>query len=53
MKILVVCPRYEYGDEKRDYSYDYRNFFLTLRSLKFQTDIFDFFMNLNFMEKRK
>jgi spore maturation protein CgeB len=60
MKILVVCPRYEYGDEKRDYSYDYRNFFLTLRSLKFQTDIFDFFyefklhgkekMNSNFLE---
>jgi spore maturation protein CgeB len=60
MKILLVCPKYEYGDEKRDFSYEYKNFFLTLQNSKYEIDIFDFFfefkthgkekMNFNFLK---
>lgn len=43
MKILVTSPQYEYGDKKRGYSYDYRNFFLPLKNSNYFVDFYDYF----------
>lgn len=53
MKILVTCPKFEYGDEKRGHSYDYRNFFLPLKKLNHEIEFFDFFLEAKKYGKEK
>lgn len=42
MKILLVCMTYAYGDTNREYSYEYFNFYLTLKQMGFEVEIFDY-----------
>jgi len=42
LKILVVAMRYGYGLEERGYSYEYYNFYLPLRDLFGDVELFDF-----------
>ena len=41
MKILCCFAKYAYGDLKKDYSYEYLNYFLPLKSLYPDTELFD------------
>lgn len=42
MKILLACMQYDYGDPKRGYSYEYYNFFLSLKSAGYEVVLFDY-----------
>jgi spore maturation protein CgeB len=42
MKVLLVCMEYDYGEPSRGHSYEYYNFFLSLRSLGHDVTIFDY-----------
>jgi spore maturation protein CgeB len=53
LNILVVCPKFEYGEEHRGYSYDYRNFFLPLTSTENTVEFFDFFSEFKVYGKKK
>ena len=42
MKILLVCMLHSYGDPKREYSYEYFNFYLTLQQMGHDVELFDY-----------
>ena len=42
MKILVVCMEHTYGDPKREYSFEYFNFFKVLEALGHEVELFDY-----------
>ena len=42
MKILLVIMLHSYGDKKREYSYEYFNFYLALKKLGHDVRIFDY-----------
>lgn len=44
MKILVVCMRHTYGDPKREYSFEYFNFFQVLEAMGYQVELFDYML---------
>jgi len=46
MKILLVCMRYSYGDPNREYSYEYNNFYLSLKDMGHEVTIFDYMEEL-------
>ena len=42
MKILLVCMRYAYGDSNREQSYEYFNFYLSLKAMGYEVELFDY-----------
>lgn len=42
MKILLVCMQYTYGDSSREYSYEYFSFYLTLKNMGHEVELFDY-----------
>ena len=42
MKILLACMLHSYGDPKREYSYEYFNFYLTLQAMGHDVELFDY-----------
>jgi spore maturation protein CgeB len=42
MKILVVCMLHTYGDAKREYSFEYFNFYQVLNAMGHEVELFDF-----------
>ena len=46
MKILLVCMQYDYGDPDRGLSYEYNNFYLSLRDMGHDVIIFDYMEEL-------
>lgn len=42
MKILVVCMLHTYGDPKREYSFEYFNFYQVLKAMGHEVEIFDY-----------
>lgn len=46
MKILLVCMRYDYGDSDRGLSYEYNNFYLSLKDMGHDVTIFDYMEEL-------
>ena len=46
MKILLVCMQYDYGDPKRGLSYEYCNFYLSLKDMGHEVIVFDYMAEL-------
>lgn len=42
MKILLACMLHSYGDPKREYSYEYFNFFQVLKQMGHEVELFDY-----------
>jgi len=42
MKILLVCMKHAYGDSNREHSYEYFNFYLTLKQMGYEVELFDY-----------
>ena len=42
MKILLACMLHTYGDSKREYSYEYFNFYLSLKQMGYEVELFDY-----------
>lgn len=42
MKILVVCMLHTYGDPKREYSFEYFNFYQVLKAMGQEVELFDY-----------
>ncbi len=42
LKILVVSMLHTYGDPKREYSYEYFNFYLVLKQIGHEVELFDY-----------
>lgn len=42
MKILLACMSHTYGDPKREYSYEYFNFYLSLKQMGHEVELFDY-----------
>lgn len=42
MKLLVVCMLHTYGDAKREYSFEYFNFYQVLKAMGHEVELFDF-----------
>lgn len=42
MKILIVCMKHSYGDPKRELSFEYFNFYLTLEQMGYEVALFDY-----------
>lgn len=51
MKILLVCMEYDYGDPSRGHSYEYYNFYQSLRDLGHQVTLFDYMAELKRLGK--
>ncbi|WP_332778394.1 CgeB family protein [Polaromonas sp.] len=46
MKILLVCMEYDYGDPSRGHSYEYYNFYQSLKDLGHEVTLFDYMAEL-------
>lgn len=42
MRILVVCMAHTYGDPKREYSFEYFNFYQVLKTMGHEVELFDY-----------
>lgn len=42
MKILLACMLHTYGDSKREYSYEYFNFYQSLKKMGHEVELFDY-----------
>lgn len=42
MKILLACMLHTYGDPKREYSYEYFNFYQSLKQIGYEVELFDY-----------
>ncbi len=42
MKILLACMRHTYGDPKRECSYEYFNFYQSLKQMGHEVELFDY-----------
>lgn len=51
MKILLACMQYDYGDPQRGKSYEYYNFFLSLKSAGYEVILFDYMGELEAVGK--
>lgn len=51
MKILVVCMLHTYGDPKREYSFEYYNFFQVLKTMGHEVELFDYMGELRALGK--
>lgn len=46
MRILLVCMQHDYGDQTRGYSYEYYNFYLSLKDVGHEVVIYDYMEEL-------
>jgi len=51
MKILLACMLHTYGDPKREYSYEYFNFYLSLKQMGHDIELFDYMGELQALGK--
>lgn len=51
MKILIVCMEYDYGDPSRGHSYEYYNFYQSLKDLGHDVTLFDYMAELKRLGK--
>lgn len=51
MKILLVCMEYDYGDPSRGHSYEYYNFYQSLKDLGHEVTLFDYMTELKCLGK--
>src|SRR5450830_1178530 len=51
MKILLVCMEYDYGDLARGHSYEYYNFYQSLKNLGHEVVLFDYMAELKISGK--
>ena len=51
MKILLVCMLHSYGDPKREYSYEYFNFYQVLKQMGHEVELFDYMGELRIFGK--
>lgn len=51
MKILVVCMLHTYGDPKREYSFEYFNFYQVLGAMGHEVELFDYMGEMNALGK--
>lgn len=51
MKILVVCMLHTYGDPGREYSYEYFNFYQSLKHMEHEVELFDYMGELKKLGK--
>lgn len=51
MKILIVCMLHTYGDSKREYSYEYFNFYQILKQMGHEVEIFDYMAEIRVLGK--
>lgn len=51
MKILLVCMEYDYGDPSRGRSYEYYNFFESLKDLGHEVTLFDYMAEVKHIGK--
>ena len=51
MKILLVCMEYDYGDPSRGHSYEYYNFYQSLKDLDHEVTLFDYLAELKHIGK--
>jgi spore maturation protein CgeB len=51
MKILLVCMSYDYGDPARGHSYEYYNFYQSLKALGHEVQLFDYMTELQQLGK--
>lgn len=51
MKMLIVCMEYDYGDPSRGHSYEYYNFYQSLKSLGHDVTLFDYMAELKRLGK--
>lgn len=42
MKVLLACMLHPYGDSRRGYSYEYYNFYLSLKQMGHEVELFDY-----------
>ena len=51
MKILLACMEYDYGDPSRGRSYEYYNFYQSLKDLGHEVTLFDYMAELKRLSK--
>ncbi len=51
MKILLACMLHTYGDLKREYSYEYYNFYQSLKQMGHEVELFDYMGELQALGK--
>jgi spore maturation protein CgeB len=51
MKILLTCMEYDYGDPSRGHSYEYYNFYQSLKDLGHEVTMFDYMAELKRLGK--
>jgi spore maturation protein CgeB len=51
VKILLVCMQHDYGDPARGFSYEYHNFYDSLRALGHEVELFDFMAEIRTLGK--
>lgn len=51
MRILVVCMQYDYGDRTRGFSYEYNNFYLALKDMGHDVNLFDYMTEIQELGK--
>lgn len=51
MKILLACMLHTYGDPKREYSYEYFNFYQSLKQMGHEVELFDYMGELQALGK--
>lgn len=51
MKILLVCMLHAYGDPTREYSYEYYNFYQSLKQMGYEVELFDYMGELRTLGK--
>jgi len=51
MKILLVCMEYDYGDPSRGHSYEYYNFYQSLKDLGHEVTLFDYMTEIKSLGK--
>jgi len=51
VKILLVCMKHTYGDPKREYSYEYFNFYQSLKQMGHDVELFDYAVEIQALGK--
>lgn len=51
MKILLACMAHDYGDPERGYSYEYYNFYQSLKELGHEVELFDYMTEIKALGK--
>lgn len=53
MKILLACMKHAYGDSTREYSYEYFNFYLSLKEMGHDVELFDYMGEIQSLGKTR